>query len=98
MCWKNMIIWKKKSKSQRLNQFIEDFILFIKQCYYIVWNVEKIQKVKNPKDVEIKNQRIKMCDSKETKFIKEQRASRLLSSLGIKAPLSKIPLVGPILF
>ena len=70
MCWKNMMIWKKKSKSQRLNQFIEDFILFIKQCYYIVWNVEKIQKVKNPKDVEIKNQRIKIlskcavCDSK----------------------------------
>ena len=55
MCWKNMMIWKKKSKSQRLNQFIEDFILFIKQCYYIVWNVEKIQKVKNPKDVEIKS-------------------------------------------
>ena len=37
-------------------------------------------------------------DSKKSKFIKEQEASRLLSSLGIERPLSKIPLVGPLLF
>ena len=37
-------------------------------------------------------------DSKKSKFIKKQEASGLLSSLGIKAPLSKIPLVGPLLF
>ena len=30
-------------------------------------------------------------DSKKLKFIKEQEASGLLSSLGIKIPLSKIP-------
>ena len=30
--------------------------------------------------------------------IKQQEASGLLSSLGIKASLSKIPLVGPLLF
>ena len=35
-----------------------------------------------------------VCDSKKLKFIKEQEASGLLSSLGIKTPLSKIPLVG----
>ena len=29
-----------------------------------------------------------MCDSKNSKFIKHQEASGLLSSLGIKAPLS----------
>ena len=34
-----------------------------------------------------------MRDSKKSKFIKGQQASGLLSSLGIKAPLSKIPLV-----
>ena len=39
-----------------------------------------------------------VCDSKKSKFIKEQEASRLLSSLEIKAPLRKIPLVGPLLF
>ena len=35
-----------------------------------------------------------MCDSKKTKFIKQQEASRFLSSLGIKAPLNEIPLLG----
>ena len=39
-----------------------------------------------------------VCDSKKSKFIIEQEASGLLSSLGIKTPLSKIPLVGPLLF
>ena len=39
-----------------------------------------------------------VCDSKEPKFIKEQEASRLLSSLGIKTLLSKLPLVGPLCF
>ena len=38
-----------------------------------------------------------VCDSKNSKFIKEQEASELLSSLGIQTPLSKIPLVGPLL-
>ena len=39
-----------------------------------------------------------VCGSKKSKFIKRQEASGLLSSLGIKTPLSKIPLVGPLLF
>ena len=39
-----------------------------------------------------------MCDSKKSKFVKEQEASRLLCSLGIKAPLNKIPLLCPLLF
>ena len=39
-----------------------------------------------------------MCDSKKEKFIKEQVASGLLSSLGIKTLLSKIPLLGLFLF
>ena len=36
--------------------------------------------------------------SRKSRFIKEQEASRLLSGLEIKTPLSQIPLVGPILF
>ena len=57
---------------------------------------------KNPKVAKTKNGRIMLlsqyvvCDSKKSKFIKEQEASRLLSSLGIKTPL--IPLIGPLLF
>ena len=59
---------------------------------------------KNPQVVRTKNERIMLlskcavCDSKKSKFIKEQEATRLLSSLGTKSPLSKIPLVWPLLF
>ena len=38
-----------------------------------------------------------VCDSK-SKFIEEQEASGLVCTLGIKAPLNKIPLLGPLLF
>ena len=37
-------------------------------------------------------------DSKNSKFIKEQKAGGLLSSLGTKTLLSKIPLAGPLSF
>ena len=36
-----------------------------------------------------------VCNSKKSRFIKKQEASGLLNSLGIKAALSLIPLVGP---
>ena len=40
-----------------------------------------------------------VCDSKKLKFIKEREASGLLlSSLGIKTPLNKIPLLDPLIF
>ena len=40
----------------------------------------------------------KICNSKISRFIKQQEAKRLLSKLGIKTPLSKIPILGNILF
>ena len=39
-----------------------------------------------------------MCDCKKLKSIQQQEVSGLLGSLGIKTPLIKIPLVGPLLF
>ena len=36
--------------------------------------------------------------TKKSKFIKKQKSNGWLSSLGIKTPLSKIPLLGNILF
>ena len=39
-----------------------------------------------------------ICDSKKSKFIKEKQAKGLLSNLGIRTPLNKIPLLGDILF
>ena len=59
---------------------------------------------KNPKVVTTKNQKImllskrEVCDSKKSKFTKEQEASGLLSNLEIKTPLDKIRLLGLLLF
>ena len=39
-----------------------------------------------------------ICGSRKSKFTKNQEAKRILSSLGIKTPLSKIPLLGDVLF
>ena len=64
----------------------------------------KITKSKNPKVVRTKKERIMLlskcavCDSKKSKFIKQQEANGLLNSLGIKGHLRKIPLVGPVFF
>ena len=53
----------------------------------------------NRKMVRTKNNRLIMqskcsvCKIKKSRFIKEQEAKGLLSNLGIKTPLSKIPLL-----
>ena len=38
------------------------------------------------------------CGSKKSRFIKNQEAKGLLSNLGLRTPLSKVPLLGDILF
>ena len=53
----------------------------------------------NPKIVKSKNNRSiiqsnwAICGSKKSRFIKEQQAIGLLSNLGIKTPLNKVPLL-----
>ena len=39
-----------------------------------------------------------LCNKKKSRFIKNQEAKGLLSNLGIKTPLSKVPILGDILF
>ena len=39
-----------------------------------------------------------ICSSKKSRFIKNQEAKGLLSNLGIRTPLSKVPVLGDILF
>ena len=39
-----------------------------------------------------------MCGSKKSRFIKNQEVKGLLSSLGLRTPLTKVPLLGDILF
>ena len=86
----------------RLQKFLEDFSQFIKTMLPYCLKCRKNTETKNPKVVKTKNGKIillskcEVCNSKKSKFIKEQEASRLLSSLGIETPLSKIPIVGPV--
>ena len=53
----------------------------------------------NQKMVKIKNNRLMMlskcaiCNNKKSRFIKEQEAKGTLSNLGIRTPLSQIPLL-----
>ena len=53
----------------------------------------------DPKVVKTKNNRLMMlskcsvCNNKKFRFIKEQQAKGLLSNLGIRTPLSQIPLL-----
>ena len=39
-----------------------------------------------------------ICVSKKSKFLKKQEAKGLLSNLGIRTPLSRVSLLGDILF
>ena len=39
-----------------------------------------------------------ICGSKKSRFIKNQKAKGLLTNLGIKTQLSKVPILGDILF
>ena len=58
----------------------------------------------NPKVSKTSNNRIMVlskcaiCGSKKSRFIKNQEAKGLLSNLGIKTPLSKVTILGDILF
>ena len=56
------------------------------------------------KMIETKNGRLNLsskcavCGSKKSRFMKEQEAKGLFNNLGIKTPLSKIPLLAKLLF
>ena len=69
--------------------------------YCLRWR--KNTESKNPKVAKTKYGGIMLlskyavCDSKISRNIKEQEASELLSSLGIRTTLSKIRFVGPLL-
>ena len=69
-------------------------------CLKCKKNTESI----NPKVSKITNSKTRIlskcaiCGSKKSKSIKEQQATGLLSNLGIRTSLNKIPLLGDILF
>ena len=77
----------------------------------LIW-LKKVKRVQSRKDTENINPKISktsngrtmvlskcaICGSKKSRFIKNQEAKGLLSNLGIKTPLSKVPILGDILF
>ena len=68
-----------------------------KEIYYLV--CKKYTKNNNPKIVRNRQNRLMIqsncttCRSKKSRFIEEQQAMVILSNLGIKTPLSKVPLL-----
>ena len=68
-----------------------------KETYCLV--CRKCTKNNNPKIVRYRQNRLMIqsncatCDSKKSRFIKEQQAMGILSNLCIKTPLSKVPLL-----
>ena len=69
-------------------------------CFKCKRNTESI----NPKVSKTTNGKViilskcAICSSKKSKFIKQQEAKGLLSNLGLRTPLNKIPILGDILF
>ena len=75
----------------------------MKQCYLIVESAKKYRKHKTKVSETINGKtmllsKCAICGSKKSRFMKEQEAKGILSSLDLKTPLSKIPLLGDILF
>ena len=56
----------------------------------------KVSKTTNGKAIILST--FAICGSKKSKFIKQQEAKGLLSNLGLRTPLNKIPVLGDILF
>ena len=56
----------------------------------------KVSKTSNNNTMVLSN--CVICGSKNSRFIKNQEAKGLLSKLGIKSPLRKVPLLGDISF
>ena len=82
-------------------------IYLIIKCHLILQSVKKIYIYTeniNPKVSKTNNGRAMIlskcaiCGSKKSRIIKKQEAKDLLSNLGIKTTLSKIPIVGDVLF
>ena len=69
----------------------------LKETYCL--SCRKYNKSTDPRIVKSKNGRsiiqsnCTICGSKKSRFLKEQQAKGLLSNLGIKTPLSKVPLL-----
>ena len=80
------------------------YILTIIKYVDILFEVQKNKENVNSKLLKTKNgtlmllSKCAVCGSEKSRFMKEQEAKVILISLGLKTLLSKIPLLGDILF
>ena len=56
----------------------------------------RVSKISNSKTMFLS--KCAICGSKKSRFIKNQEAKGLLSNLDVRKPLSKVPILGDILF
>ena len=97
-----MIPWKKKIKNLKTSTVHQISNSIYETMLPCSLKYRKIQKIK-PKCCKDKKGKVMLsscavCNSKKVRFIKEQEASGLLGSLGLKTHLTKIHLLGDILF
>ena len=70
---------------------------FFLKCRKDIENINpRISKTSNGRTMVLSKYVI--CGSKKSRFIKTEEAKGLLSNLGVRTPLSKVPILGDILF
>ena len=104
MCWR---IWQYERRKTKFKELISlsKILVYVQSNVIVLFEVKKKnRKSKNPEVEKTKNggitilSKCAVCDRGKSKFIKEQEVSGLLTSLGIKTPLSKILLVSLVSF
>ena len=88
------IIWLEKVKEKLLIKLLDKMHKYKTMLSYCL----KCRKNTKFQELVMVKQWYYQIGSKKSKFIKKQEANRLLRSLGIKTPLSKIPLLSNVLF
>ena len=67
------------------------------KCRKNIENINpRVSKTSNSKTMILS--KCEICGSKRSRFIKNQEAKGLVSNLGVRTPLSKVPILGDILF
>ena len=71
--------------------------IYCLKCRKNIKNIDpKISSTSNGKSMILS--KCAICGSKKSRFIKNQEAKGLLSNLGIRTPLNKVPILDDILF
>ena len=67
------------------------------KCRKNIENINpRVSKTSNSKTMMLS--KCAICGSKRSRFIKNQESKGLVSNLGVRTPLSKVPILGDILF